>query len=62
MNTIDRSNYLSCQEAASEFGMNAQFIRDEIKRGNLIALKVSKVKYLINKQEWEAYKKNKETA
>ncbi len=59
---IDRANYLSTREASDELGMNAQFIRDEIRRGKLTALKVSKVRYLISKDEWKIYKKSKETA
>lgn len=39
--------------------MNRMFILDEIKRGALPALKMSKKKYLISKIDWEAYKKSK---
>ena len=52
--------YISTKEASEELGMNRLFILDEIKRGTLPALKMSKKKYLISKTDWEAYKKSKE--
>lgn len=61
MNDIkENAAYLSTAQAAEELGMNRMFIREEIKRGLLPALKMSKQKYLIKKTDWEAYKKSKE--
>lgn len=61
MNNLEQeAAYISTREAATELGMNRIFILDEIKRGNLLASKMSKKKYLIKKTDWEAYKKSKE--
>ena len=59
MSTIDTTQYISTQQAADELGMNRIFIRDEIRRGNLPALRISRAKYRIKKTDWEAYKESK---
>ena len=60
MNHLEQAAYISTKEAAGELGMNRIFILDEIKRGTLPALRMSRKKYLIKKTDWEDYKKSKE--
>lgn len=60
MNNLEQAAYISTREAAVELGMNRIFILEEIHRGNLPALRMSKKAYRIKKTDWEMYKKSKE--
>ena len=60
MNNLEQAAYISTKDAAIELGMNRMFILDEIKRGNLPALRMSKKAYRIKKTDWENYKQSKE--
>jgi len=60
VNNLEQAAYISTREAATELGMSYMFILEEIKRGLLPALKMSRTKYRIAKTDWETYKKSKE--
>lgn len=59
MATIEQAAYISTKEAANDLGMCTVFIREEIKRGNLPALKISPRRYRIDREDWEKYKSSK---